>query len=115
MRSRSSSSTTLATSAGASALTTKVAMSCDHGIHARPAHADAGADRIDRGIPRDNRDLGAGAGIARYRFDFHDAVVDFRHFLREQFRHELRMGAGQENLRPALLAANVVDVGANAI
>ena len=32
MRSLSSSSTTLATSAGASALTTKVAMSCDHGM-----------------------------------------------------------------------------------
>jgi hypothetical protein len=32
MRSRSSSSTTLATSAGASALTTKVAMSCDQGM-----------------------------------------------------------------------------------
>jgi hypothetical protein len=51
----------LATSAGASALTTKVAdvgrprndvdllalQFVDHGLHARAAHTDAGADRID--------------------------------------------------------------------
>ena len=62
MRSASSSSTTLTTSAGCSALTMKVASSidqgmmsiflalqlADHGLHARAAHADAGADRIDR-------------------------------------------------------------------
>ncbi len=31
----------------------------DHGLHARAAHADAGADRIHRGIARDHADLGA--------------------------------------------------------
>ncbi len=33
----------------------------DHGLHARAAHADAGADGIDRGILGDHGDLGAGA------------------------------------------------------
>ena len=86
-----------------------------HRLHARAAHADAGADRIDRGIARDHGDLGARAGIARDRLDLDDAVVDFRHFLREQLRHELRMRARQENLRTARLAAHVVDVGADAV
>ena len=87
----------------------------DHRLDARAAHADAGADRIDRGIARDHGDLGAAARIAGDRADLDDAVVDLRHFLREQLRHELRMGAGQEDLRPALLAADVVDVGADAV
>ena len=87
----------------------------DHRLHARAAHADAGADRIDRGIARDHRDLGARTGIARHRLDLDDAVVDFRHLLREQLGHELRMRARQEDLRPALLAANVVDIGADTV
>ena len=87
----------------------------DHRLHARAAHADAGADRIDRGIARDHGDLGARARIAGDRLHLDDAVVDLRHFLREQLGHELRMRARQENLRPALLAAHVVDVGADAV
>ncbi len=87
----------------------------DDRLDARAAHADAGADRIDRGIARDDRDLGARAGIARDRLHLDDAVVDFRHFLAEQLGHELRMGARQEDLRPALLAAHVIDIGADAI
>jgi hypothetical protein len=31
------------------------------------------------------------------------------------FGHELRMGARQEDLRAALLAAHVVDIGADAV
>src|SRR5208282_3524091 len=84
-------------------------------LHARTAHADAGANRIDRGIARNHGDLGARAGVARHCLDLDDAVVNFRHFLREQFRHELRMRAGQENLRPALLAPDVVDIGTDAV
>ena len=64
---------------------------------------------------RDDGDLGARARIAGDRLDLDDAVVDLRHFLREQLRHELRMGARQEDLRAALFAAHVVDVGADAI
>ena len=89
--------------------------SLHHRLHARAAHADAGADRIDRAVLGDHRDLGAAARIAGHRLDLDDAVVDLRHFLREQLRHELRPGARQEDLRAALLAAHVVDVGADAV
>ena len=87
----------------------------DHRLHARAAHADAGADRIDRGIVGDDGDLGARAGVARDRLHFDDAVVDFRHFLREQLGGELRVRARQEDLRPARLAAHVVDKGAHPV
>ena len=87
----------------------------DDGLDARAAHADASTDRIDRGILRNDGDLGAAAGVAGDRLDLDDAVVDFRHFLREQLRHELGPGAGEEYLRAARLAADVVDVGADAI
>ena len=93
----------------------KVAGSADHRLHPRAAHADAGTDRIDAGIVRQHCDLGARAGIARDRLDLDDAVVDFRHFLREQLGHELRMGAGEEDLRAARFLAHVHDVGANAV
>ena len=85
----------------------------DHRLDAAAAHADAGADRIDAAVARDDRDLGAAAGVARDRLDLDDAVVDFRHLLREQLGHELRMGARQEDLRAARLLAHVVDIGAH--
>src|SRR5262249_40713079 len=78
-------------------------------------HADAGADRIDRRVARDHRDLGAGTRVAGDRLDLDDAVVDLRHLHGEELRHELRMRARQEDLRAALLAAHVVDVGAHAV
>ncbi len=87
----------------------------DHRLHARAAHADAGADRIDAAVVGDDGDLGARARIARDRADLDDAVIDFRHFLGEQLGHELRMGARQEDLRAAHLLAHVVDVGAHAL
>ena len=117
------------TSAGCNALTMKVAASgdrgndvdllalllVDHRLHARAAHAHASADRIDRKSLEHHRDLGARAGIARNRLHLDNAVVDFRHFLGEQPGGELRMGAGQENLRAAGLAPDVIDIGADAI
>ncbi len=84
-------------------------------LHAHAAHADAGADRIDRGILGNHGDLGAAARIARHGADLDDAVIDFRHFLREEAHHELRMAARQEDLRPAGFAAHVVDIGADAV
>ena len=59
--------------------------------------------------------LARDAGIAGDRLHLDDAVVDLGHFLGEQLGHELRMGARQEDLRAALLAADVVDVGADAV
>ena len=85
----------------------------DDRLDAAAAHADAGADRVDAAVARDDRDLGAAAGVARHRLDLDDAVVDLRHFLREQLGHELRVGARQENLRAARLLADVVDIGAH--
>jgi hypothetical protein len=54
-------------------------------------------------------------GSRATELDLDDAVVDFRHFHGEQLDHELRMGARQEDLRAALLAAHVVDIGADAV
>src|SRR6516164_4284595 len=121
MRSRSSSSTTLATSAGASAFTTNVAVSIDHGMMSifspcssfttactreprMPTQAPTGSTEESREIT---------AILARDPLHLDDAVIDFRHFLREQLRHELRMRAREEDLRAARLAAHVVDVGAD--
>src|SRR6185312_5234391 len=86
-----------------------------HGLHARAAHADAGADGVDAGIARDHGDFGARARIAGHRLHLDDAVIDFRNFLREQLGGELRMRAREEDLRAARLAAHVVDIGADAV
>ena len=60
-------------------------------------------------------DLGARTRIAGHGFDFDDAVIDFRHFLLEQGRHELRMRARQEDLRSAGFLAHVHDVGTHPV
>src|SRR5262249_29700897 len=65
----------------------------DDSLHARAAHTDAGADRVDGGVARNHGDLRARAGIAGDGFDLDNTVVNLRHFLREEFRHELRMRA----------------------
>src|SRR6185437_13828380 len=76
---------------------------------------DAGADRIDAAVVRDDRDLRAAAGIARHRLDLDDAIINFRHFLSEELRHELRVGTREEDLRPAHFLAHIVDIGAHAL
>src|SRR5690606_25402826 len=87
----------------------------DHGLDARTAHADAGADRVDRAVVGDDGDLGARAGIAGDRLELDDTVVDFRYFHGEQLHHELRMGTRQEDPRAALFAPDVIDIGADAV
>src|SRR5262249_50621661 len=81
-------------------------------LDAAAAHADTSADRIDAAIARNDRDLGAATRISGDRTDLDDAVVDFRHLLREQFRHELRVRARQKNLWTARFLAHVINVGA---
>jgi hypothetical protein len=50
--------------------------------HARTAHADAGADRIDALVVRQHGDLGARRRVTRSAaLDFEQALLDFRHFL----------------------------------
>src|SRR5690606_18786427 len=87
----------------------------DDRLHARAPHADAGADRVDRVVIGNDADLGAAAGVAGHGLDLDDAVVDFRHFHLEQFRHELRVGAAQEDLGPTRLATDILDIGADAV
>src|SRR5205814_9571130 len=82
----------------------------DDGLDTAAAHANAGADGVDAAVARDDSDLGAAAGVARHRLDLDNAVIDFRHLLREQLGHELRMRARQKDLRPAGLLANTVNV-----
>jgi hypothetical protein len=129
MRSASSSSTTLATSAGCSALTMKVAGDGDQGMMSifspcsSPTTACTRLPRIPTQAPTGSMEesLEITAILARLnriagdRADLDDAVVDFRHFHGEQLDHELRMGARQEDLRAALLAAHVIDIGAHAV
>jgi hypothetical protein len=86
-----------------------------HRLNARAAHADAGAHGVDGGIARGHGDLRPRARIARHRLHFDDAVVDLRHLGGEELRHELRVGAGQEDLRPARLATHVEQVRADAV
>src|SRR3954453_7285676 len=87
----------------------------DDGLYARTTHADPGTDGIAGGIARNPRDFRARARIPRHRLDLDDAVIDLRHFLREQFAHELRMGAREKDLRPTRLTAHVIDEGADAV
>ena len=72
-----------------------------HGLHARTAHADAGADRIDARLEALHRDLGAHARIARGAEDLDQALADFRHFELEQLDEEGAIGARQEQQRAA--------------
>ena len=84
-------------------------------LDAAALHADAGADRIDRAVVADDADLGAAARVAGGGLDLDDAVVNLRHFLREQLLHEVGMGARQEDLRAAGFAADAQDQRADAV
>src|SRR6185312_10885379 len=86
-----------------------------HRLHARTAHADAGADRIGALVVCLHRDLGAVAGIARAGADLDDALTDFRHFQLEQLHHEFRRGARYEQLRTARFGTHLEQVAAHAI
>jgi len=57
----------------------------------------------------------APAGVAGSGLNFDDAIVNLGHFLREQLLHELGVGAGQEDLRAAGLAANRHDQRTDAV
>src|SRR5690606_6958000 len=86
-----------------------------HRLHARAAHADAGADRVGTVVVRDHRDLGAVARVAGAGLDLDQALADLRHLELEQLDHELGRGAADEQLRAADLVAHVVEVAAHAV
>ncbi len=87
----------------------------DDGLHARAAHADAGADRIDVALAREDRDLGAVARLADGAANHHRAVVDLRHFLLEQLDEQRRIGARQDDLRALGVLRDRLDDGAHAV
>src|SRR6185295_10091055 len=87
----------------------------DHRLHTLTAHADAGADRIDRGVLGNDGNFCPGAGISRHRLDLHDAIVDLRDLRPEQQRHEFGTSTGEKDLGPTLLAAHIIDVGPDAV
>ena len=126
---RSSSTTMELTSAGASALITNCAgvrrpqddvdalageLLGDR-LHARAAHADAGADRVDARIVGLHRDLGAQARVARGGLDLEQAFLDLRHLELEELHQELRGHARQDELRAARLAIDLGDERAHAV
>src|SRR5690348_8842959 len=84
-------------------------------LHARTAHADAGADRIGTLVVGFHGDLGAVAGVTRTGADLDDALADFRHFQLEQLHHEFRRGARHEQLRATRLGTHLKQVAAHAV
>ena len=86
-----------------------------HRGHARAAHADARALRIEARIVGLDGDLGADAGIARRRLDLDEAFLDLRHFQLEQPHQELRCDPRQDQLRALRRAVDLHHVGAHAI
>src|SRR5690606_613111 len=84
-------------------------------LHARTAHADAGADRVGAVVVCEHGDLGAVARIARAGLDVDQALPDLRHLELEQFHHEFGRGAADEQLRATHLAAHVVQVAPDAV
>ncbi len=86
-----------------------------HGLHARTAHADACTDGIGTGVVRDDGDLGAVARIAGTALDLDEALADFRHFELEQFDHELRRAARNEQLRTTDFRLHFIEVTAHAV
>ena len=56
----------------------------NHRLHPRAFHPDAGAHRIDILIVGNHGNLGPPARLTCCAFDFNDAFVDLRNFLREE-------------------------------
>src|SRR5690606_18672456 len=84
-------------------------------LHARAAHADAGADRVDARIERLHGDLGALAGIAGAALDLDQALADLGHLDLEQLDQELRGRAADEQLRAARLGAYILEPAAQPV
>ena len=77
------------------------------GLYAAALHPDACTDRVDRAVIADHANLGAATRIAGSSLDFDDAIINFRHFLREQLLHEVGMRTAEQDLRAAIFAHNL--------
>ena len=78
-------------------------------------HPDAGANRIDTGVVRIDRDLRPFSRFTSNRLNFDDTLIDFRDFELEKLDQKLRVGPGQDHLRPLGCAKNVYQIGADGI
>ena len=79
------------------------------------AHADAGAHGIDLFIGAVDGDLGAVAGLAGDALDLDGAVGDLADLDLEEAADEIRMAAGEDDLRAARGVLDGDDVGAKAV
>ena len=71
----------------------------DDALDAVAAQADAGPHRVNALLSGVDRYLAAKAGVPGDGFDFHGAVIDFRHFnLKEAFQH-IPVAAGNQDFR----------------
>ncbi len=61
-------------------------------LNAGAFHADAGADRIDHRVIRNDSNLGALTRFAGDTLDYDDAVMDFGNFHLEEADDEIRIG-----------------------
>src|SRR2546426_7443064 len=87
----------------------------DHGLHARAAHADAGADRIDVAVVRDHGDLRPPAGFADRPLHLDDALVDLRYLLLEELDEQTRVGTREGDLGSPAAQLDVEDEGPDAV
>ena len=86
-----------------------------HGLDTDPAHADAGAHRVDVVAGRIHRHLGAITGFAHHLVNLDRAVVDFRDFQLEYLLDEIGVGPGQHDLQAEGGLLHFVDHGAHAV
>src|SRR5690606_19414575 len=86
-----------------------------HRLHARTAHADAGADRIDAAVVRLHGDLGAGTRVAGGGADLDHLRGDLRHLDAAQLHQPLRAGAAQVELRAARFRVDLLQHATDAV
>jgi hypothetical protein len=86
-----------------------------HRGHARAAHPDAGALRIEPRVVRLDGDLGADARVARRGLDLDQPLLDLRDLELEQTHQELRRDPRQDELRPLGGAVDLGDERADAV
>ena len=82
----------------------------DNSLNTGTTHTYTSAHWVNSGVLRCYSDLGAAAWITGNRFEFNDAVVDFRHFLGKELGEEDWVCSGQEDLRASWLFTNIIDV-----
>lgn len=85
------------------------------GLDTNAAQTDAGSDGVNGHVIGFDGDFGFGAGVAGNGNNLDNTVINFRYFRGKQFGHKLRTSTGQENLRTLVFAANVENIGADAV